>query len=125
MEDLLGRKNVNFSVDSTSANSEECVKQRMTRGFDDTELWNLDHTIVKFILPRLKEFKKLSKGSYPNEVGTEENWQEILEKIIVGLEYYLEKDRVMDITENEANGRMFIMEEAFQLLIKHFVNLWL
>lgn len=125
MEDLFGRKNVNFSVDSTSAHSEECVKQRMTRGFDDTELWNLDHTIVKFILPRLKEFKKLSKGSYPNEVGTEEKWQEILEKIIVGLEYYLEKDRVMDITENEANGRMFVMEEAFQLLIKHFVNLWL
>jgi hypothetical protein len=125
MEDLLGRKNVNFSVDSTSANSDECKQQRMTRGFDDTELWNLDHTIVKFILPRLKEFKKLSKGSYPSEVETEENWQEILEKIIVGLEYYLEKDRVTEISVNDENGRMFMIEEAFQLLIKHFVNLWL
>lgn len=125
MEDLLGRKNVNFSLDIPDTHSEECKQQRMTRGFDDTELWNLDYTIIKFILPRLKEFKNLSKGSYPSEVGTEEKWQEILEKIIIGLEYYLEKDKVIDITDNEANGRMFVMEEAFDLFRKHFSDLWL
>ena len=126
MEDLLGRKNVNFSVDSTTAHSEKCKQQRMIRGFDDTELWNLDYTIIKFILPRLKEFKKLSIGSYPSEVGTEEKWQEILGKIILGFEYYLEKDRFdAEMTDNEANGRMFVMEEAFDLFRKHFSNLWL
>ena len=41
------------------------------------------------------------------------------------LEYYLEKDRVTEISVNDENGRMFMIEEAFQLLIKHFVNLWL
>ena len=126
MEDLLGRKNVNFSVDSTTAHSEECKQQRMNRGFDDTELWNLDYTIIKFILPRLKEFKKLSNGSYPSEVGTEEKWQEILGKIILGFEYYIEKDRFdTEMSDNEANGRMFIMEEAFDLFRKHFEELWL
>lgn len=31
--------------------------QRATRGFDNTELWNLDTTFSKFVLPRLKAFK--------------------------------------------------------------------
>lgn len=31
-------------------------KQREERGFDNTELWNLDRTIASFIAPRLKAF---------------------------------------------------------------------
>lgn len=31
-------------------------KQFEERGFDDTELWNLDQTIIQFIYPRLKAF---------------------------------------------------------------------
>ena len=32
--------------------------QRLTRGFDDRDLWNLDRTIAKLIVPRLKIFIK-------------------------------------------------------------------
>ena len=37
--------------------------QRRRRGFDDRELWSLDHTIAKYVYPRLKVFNKLSKVS--------------------------------------------------------------
>lgn len=33
-------------------------KQREKYGFDNSELWNLNTTIAKFILPRLKAFRK-------------------------------------------------------------------
>jgi hypothetical protein len=31
--------------------------QRLTRGFDYTEMWNLDHSIAKLVAPRLREFR--------------------------------------------------------------------
>ena len=37
---------------------EEFSKQRIKRGFDESELWNLYITISKFIFPRLKQFIK-------------------------------------------------------------------
>lgn len=37
--------------------------QRRRRGFDDRELWGLDFTIAKFILPRLKAFNDFNKMS--------------------------------------------------------------
>ena len=36
--------------------------QRITRGFNDSETWNLDYTIAKLVLPRLKRFKELTNG---------------------------------------------------------------
>lgn len=62
-----------------------------------SELWNLDYTITKWIIPRLKAFKKLTV-SYPNidrklysETGeiksiTFKDWQNILEEIIIAFE---------------------------------------
>ena len=37
--------------------------QRRRRGFDDRELWSLDHTIARYVYPRLKAFNKFSKMS--------------------------------------------------------------
>lgn len=42
-------------------------KQRWTRGFDDSELWSLDWTIAKFVLPRLKAFREMGKAGCPAE----------------------------------------------------------
>lgn len=36
--------------------------QRRTRGWDDRDLWSLDYTLAKWILPRLIEFQKVSIG---------------------------------------------------------------
>lgn len=37
--------------------------ERKLRGFDTTELWNLDATIAEFILPRLIAFKEMDRHS--------------------------------------------------------------
>ena len=58
--------------------------QRWTRGWDDRELWNLDFTIAKFVLPRLRHFKELN-CSYPHG-NTSEEWDEILDNMILAFE---------------------------------------
>lgn len=47
------------------------------------ETWNLDIVIAKYIVPRLKLFKKLNNG-YPgkDEMDTSEKWDEALDKMI-------------------------------------------
>lgn len=58
--------------------------QRRTRGWDDSETWNLDVTASRFILPRLRRFKRITRG-YPAEL-TEEGWNAILDDMIYALE---------------------------------------
>lgn len=57
-------KNVNcFSIEDELPKSDSRLEkfkmQRQTIGYDETELWNLDSTIVKFIYSRLIGFSKL------------------------------------------------------------------
>ena len=40
--------------------------QRRTRGFDDSELWSLDYTIMRFAIPRLHALERMVHG-YPGE----------------------------------------------------------
>lgn len=51
------------------------------------ETWNLDVTLAKYILPRLKLYKKLTIA-YPGcgEADTFEKWEEILDKMIWSFE---------------------------------------
>jgi hypothetical protein len=66
---------------------EEFQKQRLEKGFDETEWYSLNNTILSFVLPRLKEFK-ISSVSYPCEMTCEE-WSVILDKMISEIEDYL------------------------------------
>lgn len=50
----LGIPNINFSFDVVDDERKIKFKQqRLERGFDDSETWNLDYTIARFIVPRL------------------------------------------------------------------------
>lgn len=48
--------------------------QRKTRGFDDSETWNLDTTFLDWLYPRFKRFIELN-GGYPENRGSFENWE--------------------------------------------------
>ena len=87
-------------------------KQRLERGFDDTELWNLDSTILKFTLPRLKAFQEATCG-YPGDVTADE-WQKILGKMIASIENILNETPI--ISEGD---------EGFELFKKYFFALWI
>lgn len=55
----LGIPNINFSLTDEDDNREVLfVKQRLERGFDNSETWSLSDTIANFILPRLKAYKE-------------------------------------------------------------------
>lgn len=103
-KDPYGIKNVNFSrIDIDDDRWEKYKKQRLENGFDDSELWCLDSTIAKFILPRLKRFIERSLGTparlyykyidlgYPEEVANKyayKDWSGILDKIVWAFENY-------------------------------------
>lgn len=79
------RKNINnFSIahklPKDSKKQKIWKKQREKRGFDDTELWNLDLTLFQFIIPRLEVFKDITM-SFPS-YETSESYNEKLTFII-------------------------------------------
>ena len=66
--------------------------QRIRYGVSNEECWSLDCTLTKFILPRLKHFKKINVNSHPSDI-THERWNEILDEIIWTFEYMNDEER--------------------------------
>lgn len=95
---------------------QKAQKEHEELGFDTTEVINLDTTIAKFLLPRIKHFKAVTK-SHPYSL-TEEQWNIILDKIIYAMDYF-SSDKKYD---NE--GDVALAMEGAELLGKHFSDLW-
>lgn len=102
------------TISKTDKRQKKWTKQRKERGFDDTELWNLDCTLIKFLIPRLKAFKA-KLYSFPCQITLEE-WEQILDKMIKGFELY--KAGVLDKEEVK------LVDEALDLFRKYFYDLW-
>lgn len=110
--DPINIPNVNFSIGIENEEKAEIYKkQRLERGFDDTETWNLDSTISSFIVPRLRRFKEVNL-CYPVEL-TEEEWDKILDKMIT----FFEHNKEVNLEENPC-------PEGFDLFHKYFFDLW-
>ena len=108
--------NICFSLDEgNEKDSEKYKKQRIERGFDDTETYNLFTTIAQFVLPRLKRFKEVN-DSYPNKMTFEE-WDEILDKMIQSFELITQDN--FDIQRDDEK-----IKEGLDLFGKHFTKLW-
>jgi len=73
-------------------------KELKKKGFDRSETWNLDITIISFALPRLKYLRKNLHG-HPADISFNE-WKEILDIIIKGFELQL-KDDILNNKEYE------------------------
>jgi hypothetical protein len=117
--DPYGIPNVCFSlVDQEDDRWEEYTKQRLERGFDISETWNLDGTIAKFIYPRLKVFIEDVKrvGCFPASMTFDE-WLKILDDMLKGFELL-----VSDEIKNEDEDK--IIEHSLDLFRKHFLSLW-
>ena len=81
------------------------------------ELINLDHTIARFIFPRLVEFKK-GMSSYPASMAMGE-WDEILDKMIYAMGRQAEGS--WNWAEDEDMERI---NEGMTLFAEHFNRLW-
>lgn len=112
------------------------IWQKWTRGFSDEEMWNLDITISKFILPRLKRHFEINK-SVPYGVD-EAEWEEIKKKMIIAFEYFAIPGKgIFGIDPDEENceiARAYNLKkyekqekdinEGFELFAKFFHMLW-
>lgn len=72
--------------------------QRMRYGVADSECWSLDYTFTRYILPRLKHFKKMNRYTYPDGI-TPEKWEEILDEMIWAFEFMLDEDKFIKFPE--------------------------
>lgn len=127
------------------------VYQRMTRGYTDEEVWNFDYYHSKWVLPRLKQLKENIHG-HPTDLENQEEWMEILDKIIWAFENIndppgpvysddydhgyemkeldkggllfspMNKDGVVDYTPVEEHRKK--VEEGLFLFASRYSNLW-
>ncbi len=105
--------------------------QRRTRGWDDTDLWSLDYTIAKYILPRLRMFIDVKIGvpctlggfDLDDSVGyknAEVEWNRIITKMIVAFELII-RDGNGEFLSNEEYK---LIDEGLNLFAKYLRNLW-
>lgn len=102
------------------------------------ECWNLDYTIARFALPRLKVYKK-DCNCYPGkgDADTPEKWDEILNKMIMAFEYVLEDDywwrndpryKMIDFKDEnfvtEVKRRQLVIKDGLELFAKYLQDLW-
>lgn len=89
-------------------------------GFDYADSWDLDMSIMAFILPRLVHLRDVGT-SYPSSKGINsmEEWINILNEIIDSFYLYLSKD-IYSMTGNE---RLKILSGR-QLFCEYFEALW-
>lgn len=103
----------------------EFQKQRFEKGFDDTEIWNLDYVIAKFIAPKLKRFLEKSQ-----KIQSPENlWLSLEEKEEIK-KYYNDLNRLIEFFENYEiswinNEKEQYINEMITLFAKHFTSLWI
>jgi hypothetical protein len=105
---------------STEVRYYEYKKQAEEQGFDNTEIWNLFVTIAKFLVPRLKVYRR-DFMSFPSELTVEE-WQEILDKMIEGFELIANDHFELDYKEQLKYRAK--EQEAVDLLHKYYFHLW-
>lgn len=90
--------------------------QRQVRGCDDSELWSLDISLAKWLVPRLERFKDCSLGC-PVDLKQDE-WDRILVRMILGFKFAAD-DTFLDDDIAELH-----IKDALELLGQYYRNLW-
>ena len=91
-------------------------------GFNYQDTFNLDTSILAYILPRLTFFRDHCTG-YPGTVESYDAWIETLNKIIDGFYAYMGQTwKVVNPKEMDEIQEQF--NESMQLFAKHFCSLW-
>jgi hypothetical protein len=107
-----------FTKREREARQRRFAKQRAKRGWDDTELWSLDHTIGKFVLPRLERYKEITTSS-PGEI-TPSKWAAILDEMIFAMKHYA--DKPWNYPDEKTAKRI---QRGMRLFADHFCALWI
>ena len=90
-------------------------KQRLSRGFDDSETWSLDYTISSFIAPRLERFIEIYKGFVDD---SETQYVPKMEKALEAFKMYTNEE---DLFKEENYNKMM---EGLKCFAEVFPALW-
>jgi len=94
--------------------------QRLEDGFSDDDLWNLDGTIARFVLPRLQRFRDIEAG-FPGCFEEAREWHKILDKMIYAMDHLANgKQYEGDYDQQKAQK----VQEGCKLFGKWFQSLW-
>ena len=91
--------------------------QRLTRGWDDSETYSLDHSLGKIIAPRLRRFQELNNG-FPDGMS-EQEWNDNLDKMIAAFEFAGSDRRWL-----AGNEEFEKHQEGLKLFAEHYYGLW-
>jgi hypothetical protein len=113
----LGIPNVCFSLTGKDDKRElEFTKQRIERGFDDSETWSLRDTIALFIIPRLERYEEIAKDFLLRD-------EELINKInkfLEAMKLATRDDGACIFTEEESEK----YEEGLKTFPEIFSTLW-
>lgn len=105
--------------------------QKLRYGVSDRECWDLSHTLSKYIIPRLKHFKKVNIHSIPgdfyqnitfNKITTkddekfQEQWHAVLDEMIFGFEYNLEPEKFCPFPDELFDKKNLTKEKKEKLM---------
>ena len=82
-----------------------------------SEVWGTYHYLARKIAPRLKAFKALKKHGWPADFEDQEDWNEVIQKMIDAFELL---KQITTYSEEEEQT----IEEGLDLFCKYFRNLW-
>lgn len=120
--------------------------QRITRGYSDDQLWNLNNYLGKHIIKVLTAFQEMKKSgvpcNYTEKNGKKismnvamKNWKKDIQDMIDGFDFLTNDDvhfdAMLDVYENdykkagkEYNKQALIAKKKAQKFIEHFNGLW-
>lgn len=110
---------LSYDIDANDSRQEQWKIQRETRGFDSTELWNLDTTIAKFIAPRLKVFREDGVHGWPSDM-TPDEWEVILDKMVSTFEFLANEGKYVCFDQECWTQ----VDEGLGLFAKYYSALW-
>jgi len=93
--------------------------QRARHEFSEDQFWGLDHTVARLVVAGIKSQRAAAHG-YPGELGSWEEWDEILAKIQISFQVFLDHSGWWD----ESSEYEKIFQGGMALFAKWFGGLW-
>ena len=115
-----GVPNICFSLGGKDEErEEEFKKQRLERGFDDSETWSLADTFANFMIPRLERYAEIVEQGANGDDGVNEELPD-LRKVILALKL-LVRDEGIRLYSKEEGAQV---EEGLTLMGETFQGWW-
>jgi len=109
--------NICFSlVSDDDRRIDEFKKQRIGRGFDESETWALNLTIAKFIIPRLELYEEIAK----DVLNREPELIKEIEKFLNAMKLIVENEGV--VFDNDEDYETY--NKGIEAFPKIFNSLW-